>query len=79
MNKEAKNVRHEVYPTPEHRFSNAKVGMTYHDSKPEFPPLDKAPPQAPNVVIVLLDVAPADPCRQRARPFDQGFRYTQSR
>ncbi|HKS72523.1 MAG TPA: arylsulfatase [Terriglobales bacterium] len=55
MKKEAKNVRHEVYPKPEHRFSNAKIGLTYHDSKPDFPPLDKAPPHAPNVVIVLLD------------------------
>ena len=55
MTKDPKNVRREVYPKPEHRFSNAKIGMTHEDSKPDFPPLDKAPPQAPNVVIVLLD------------------------
>jgi arylsulfatase A-like enzyme len=49
------SIRREVYPKPEHRFSNAKIGMTYHDSKSDFPTLDEAPPQAPNVVIVLLD------------------------
>jgi arylsulfatase A-like enzyme len=55
MTKDPKNVRHEVYPKPEHRFPNVKIGMTYHDSKPDFPPVDKAPPHAPNVVVVLLD------------------------
>jgi arylsulfatase len=50
-----KDVRREVYPKPEHRFSNAKIGMTYHDSQPDFPPLDKAPPHFPNIVLVLLD------------------------
>jgi arylsulfatase A-like enzyme len=55
MKKKAKNVRREVYPKPEHRFSNVKIGMTYHDSKPDFPPLDNAPPHAPNIVLVLLD------------------------
>jgi arylsulfatase A-like enzyme len=46
-----------VYPRPEHRFGNAKVGMTYADSEPDYPGLVKAPPAAPNVVIVLLDDA----------------------
>ncbi|HKR85315.1 MAG TPA: sulfatase-like hydrolase/transferase, partial [Terriglobales bacterium] len=55
MTKDSKNVRHEVYPKPEHRFANARIGMTHHDSKPDFPPIDNAPPHAPNVVIVLLD------------------------
>jgi arylsulfatase A-like enzyme len=45
----------DVYPRPGHRFANAKIGMTYRDSKPDFPPLDAAPPGAPNVVVVLLD------------------------
>jgi hypothetical protein len=45
----------EVYPKPEHRYSNAKIGPTYHDSKPDFPTLEKAPDGAPNVVVVLLD------------------------
>jgi arylsulfatase A-like enzyme len=51
----SKSVRREVYPKPEHRFSNAKIGMTHHDSKPDFPTLDEAPAGAPNVVVVLLD------------------------
>jgi len=51
----SKDVRREVYPKPEHRFSNAKIGMTYHESQPDFPPLDKAPPHFPNIVLVLLD------------------------
>jgi len=55
MTKDLKNVRHEVYPKPEHRFPDAKIGMTYHDSKPDFPPVDKASPHAPNIVVVLLD------------------------
>ncbi|HEX8758210.1 MAG TPA: sulfatase-like hydrolase/transferase, partial [Steroidobacteraceae bacterium] len=44
-----------VYPKPEPSFSNAKIGMTYRESRADFPPLDEAPPNAPNVVIVLLD------------------------
>src|SRR5579872_6514142 len=55
MNKKSKHLRHEVYPKPEHRFPDAKIGMTYYDSRPDFPPLENAPPDAPNVVIVLLD------------------------
>lgn len=46
-----------VYPRPEHRFRGAKVGMTYTDSEPDYPELDKAPPAAPNIVIMLLDDA----------------------
>src|SRR4051794_23942904 len=55
MSKKPKSSRREVYPKPEHRFSNARIGLTYHDSKPDFPKLDKAPANAPNVVVVLLD------------------------
>ena len=46
-----------VYPRPEHRFRDARVGMTYTDSEPDYPELAKAPPSAPNIVIVLLDDA----------------------
>jgi arylsulfatase A-like enzyme len=46
-----------VYPRPEHRFSNARIGMTFEDSRPDYPPLAKAPPHAPNIVLVLLDDA----------------------
>ncbi len=46
-----------VYPRPEHRFARARVGMTYTDSEPDYPELAKAPPAAPNIVIVLLDDA----------------------
>ena len=46
-----------VLPRPEHRFRDAKIGMTYKDSAPDYPELDKAPPSAPNIVIVLLDDA----------------------
>lgn len=44
-----------MYPRPEHRFPNARIGRTWRDSTPDFPPLQQAPAQAPNVVIVLLD------------------------
>ena len=53
--KGAGGVRREVYPKPEHRFANAKIGMTFRDSVPDYPPMDKAPPHAPNVIVVLLD------------------------
>src|SRR4051812_49294698 len=49
------NAGHEVYPKPEHRFSNARIGMTFRDSKPDFPRMVTAPPHAPNIVLVLLD------------------------
>jgi arylsulfatase A-like enzyme len=46
-----------VLPRPEHRFRAAKIGMTIADSEPDYPELVKAPPSAPNIVIVLLDDA----------------------
>jgi arylsulfatase A-like enzyme len=55
MDNKPKSVRREVYPKPEHRFPNAKVGMTHRESEPDFPRLDEAPAGAPNVVVVLLD------------------------
>lgn len=50
-----KRVVHNVYPPPEHRFRDAKIGMTYKDSKPDFPRSPTAPEGAPNVLLVLLD------------------------
>jgi arylsulfatase A-like enzyme len=44
-----------LYPRPEHRFRKAKIGMTYEDSRPDYPPEQKAPQGAPNIVVVLLD------------------------
>jgi len=46
-----------VYPRPQHRFRDARIGMTYADSEPDYPELAKAPPASPNIVIVLLDDA----------------------
>ena len=46
----ANRVRREVYPNPEHRFSNANIEMPFRESEPDFLPLYKAPPRAPNVV-----------------------------
>lgn len=46
-----------VLPRPEHRFRGARIGMTYTDSSPDYPEYVKAPPSAPNIVIVLLDDA----------------------
>lgn len=46
-----------VYPKPEHRFSRAKIGLTYQDSEPDYPQLEQAPRGSPNIVIVLLDDA----------------------
>ena len=55
MDRKPTRVGREVYPRPEHRFSNAKIGMTHHDSEPDFPVPVEAPDGAPNVVVVLLD------------------------
>jgi arylsulfatase len=51
----AEHVKRDVYPRPEHRFAKARIGMTYRESQPDFPPFHEAPPRAPNVVVVLLD------------------------
>ena len=55
MDRKPTRVGREVYPRPEHRFSNAKIGMTHHDSEADFPVPVEAPDGAPNVVVVLLD------------------------
>ena len=44
-----------VYPRPEHRFPDAKIGFTYKDSVADFPMPQAAPEGAPNVLLVLLD------------------------
>jgi len=44
-----------VYPRPEHRFPNVKIGLTYKDSKADFPKPQQAPKEAPNILLVLLD------------------------
>src|SRR3954464_131942 len=47
----------EVLPKQEQPFSDAKIGTTYKDSKPGTITLTKAPPGAPNVLIILIDDA----------------------
>jgi arylsulfatase len=44
-----------VYPRPEYRFPSAKIGLTYKDSRPDFPRLVSAPAGAPNILLALLD------------------------
>jgi arylsulfatase len=46
-----------TYPKPPHRFEQARIGMTWESSRPDYPPMPRAPGHAPNVVIVLLDDA----------------------
>src|SRR5215831_8880510 len=44
-----------VYPRPEYRFPNAKIGLTYETSQPDFPKPLNAPAGSPNILLVLLD------------------------
>ncbi|MFN8678600.1 MAG: arylsulfatase [Thermomicrobiales bacterium] len=44
-----------VYPRPDYAFPNARIGLTYTDSAPDFPAPDAAPEGAPNILLVLLD------------------------
>jgi hypothetical protein len=44
-----------VYPRPEYRFPDVKIGVTYQDSVADFPRPAPAPAGAPNVLLVLLD------------------------
>ena len=48
-------VQRDSYPRPEYKYPNAKVGMDYRDSTPDFPKPVEAPEGAPNVLLVLLD------------------------
>lgn len=51
------HVKRQVYPAPEYRFSGARIGGTWEQSNPDYPEMVQAPPNAPNVVVVLLDDA----------------------
>jgi arylsulfatase A-like enzyme len=44
-----------VYPAPDYAFPGVEVGLTYLDSRADFPPPDQAPEGAPNVLLILLD------------------------
>lgn len=44
----------QVLPRPEERFGGT-IGRTYHDSQPDFPQPVKAPKDAPNILLILLD------------------------
>jgi arylsulfatase A-like enzyme len=44
-----------VYPRPEYRFPDAKIGLTFATSEPDFPKPLTAPKGSPNIVIALLD------------------------
>ncbi|MCH8816005.1 MAG: arylsulfatase [Chloroflexi bacterium] len=44
-----------VYPKPEYRFPDAKIGFTYESSVADFPKPYAAPEGAPNILLVLLD------------------------
>lgn len=44
-----------VYPRPEYRFPNVKIGLTYKDSVADFPKPLAAPEGAPNILLVILD------------------------
>jgi arylsulfatase A-like enzyme len=50
-----RKVDRNMYPRPEYRYPNAKIGVTYKDSVADFPKPQKAPEGAPNVLLVLLD------------------------
>lgn len=50
-------VKRDVYPRPDYRFPRARIGMTWRESRPDYPRFRKAPAGAPNVVVVLLDDA----------------------
>jgi arylsulfatase len=45
----------EILPKPEEAFKDAKIGVTYKDSKPGTMTLTKPPAGAPNVLIILID------------------------
>jgi hypothetical protein len=47
----------QVLPKPQQAFSDANIGRTYKDSKPGAMALTKAPSDAPNVLVILIDDA----------------------
>ena len=50
-----RKVDRNMYPRPEYRYPNAKIGVTYKDSVSDFPKPQRAPEGSPNVLLVLLD------------------------
>src|SRR5690606_31917625 len=44
-----------VYPLPEYRFPDARIGMSYLQSRPDYPKVPEAPAGSPNILAVLLD------------------------
>lgn len=50
----AQAVTSQVLPAPQTPFKG-KIGITYKDSKPDFPQPITAPANAPNVLLILLD------------------------
>jgi arylsulfatase len=50
-----RKVDRNMYPRPEYRYPNAKIGVTYKDSVSDFPKPQMAPEDSPNILLVLLD------------------------
>jgi arylsulfatase len=48
-------VMRESYPPLDYTYPRAKIGLTYQNSAPDYPPPPAAPPDAPNILVVLLD------------------------
>jgi len=48
-------VGNNVYPRPEYRYPDAKIGLTHKDSVADFPKPRLGPDGAPNVLLVILD------------------------
>ncbi len=48
-------VGNNVYPRPEYRYPEVKIGLTHKDSVADFPKPRRAPEGAPNVLLVILD------------------------
>jgi len=54
-----------VYPRPEYRFPDVKIGLIYKDSLADFPKPLEAPEGAPNILLVIL--GPEHPARSAGR------------
>lgn len=48
-------IEREHLPEPVFNYPNAKIEIFAVDSEPDFPPEKRAPPGAPNILLVLLD------------------------
>ena len=54
-----------VYPRPDYAFPNARIGLTYTDSAPDFPAPDAAPEGAPvNAYVCSIGVVSVDDARK---------------